>query len=139
MSEIIPLGRWVDQSVHYLLDHDASTFDSIGKAIESFAAMIEHGLQAIPMWALIAIFVGIGLWRVGWRFAAFVLLALLLIYGTGFWDQMVITLGLTLSSTFISLLLGIPAGPRATGSVCLTPVIGCPTRAGGDPASHLRA
>jgi glycine betaine/proline transport system permease protein len=28
MSEIIPLGRWVDQSVHYLLDHDANTFDS---------------------------------------------------------------------------------------------------------------
>ena len=110
MSEIIPLGSWVDQGVHYLLDHDAKTFDSIGKVIETFAAAVEHGLQAIPMWALIAIFVGIGLWRVGWRFAAFVLAALLLIYATGFWDQMVITLGLTLSSTFISLLLGIPLG-----------------------------
>src|SRR5258705_8382349 len=65
MSEIIPLGRWVDQAVHYLLDHDASTFDSIGKAIESFAALIEHGLQAIPMWALMAFFIGIGLWRGG--------------------------------------------------------------------------
>ena len=48
------------------------------------------------MWALMAFFVGIGLWRVGWRFALFTLLAMLLIYGTGFWDQMVITLGLTL-------------------------------------------
>ena len=34
MSEIIPLGSWVDQSVHYLLDHDAATFDAIGRAIE---------------------------------------------------------------------------------------------------------
>ncbi len=110
MSEIIPLGRWVDQSVHYLLDHDASTFDSIGKAIESFAALIEHGLQAIPMWALMAFFIGIGLWRVGWRFALFATLSLLLIYATGFWDQTVITLGLTLSSTLISLLFGIPLG-----------------------------
>jgi glycine betaine/proline transport system permease protein len=39
-----------------------------------------------------------------------VLASLLLIYATNFWDQMVITLGLTLSSTVISLLLGIPLG-----------------------------
>ena len=25
MSELIPLGNWVDQSVRYLLDHDAKT------------------------------------------------------------------------------------------------------------------
>jgi glycine betaine/proline transport system permease protein len=110
MSEIIPLGHWVDQSVHYLLDHDAGTFDSIGKAIESFAVLIEHGLQAIPMWALMAFFIGIGLWRVGWRFALFATLSLLLIYATGFWDQTIVTLGLTLSSTLISLLFGIPLG-----------------------------
>jgi glycine betaine/proline transport system permease protein len=110
MSEIIPLGRWVDQSVHYLLDHDASTFDSIGKAIESFAALIEHGLQALPMWALMGLFIAIGLWRVGWRFALFATLSLLLIYATGFWDQTVITLGLTLSSTLISLVFGVPLG-----------------------------
>jgi glycine betaine/proline transport system permease protein len=110
MSEIIPLGRWVDNSVHYLLDHDANTFDAIGKAIESFAALVEHSLQAIPMWALMAFFIGIGLWRVGWRFAFFTTLALLLIYATGFWDETVITLGLTLSSTLISLLFGIPLG-----------------------------
>jgi glycine betaine/proline transport system permease protein len=110
MSEIIPLGSWVDHGVKYLLDHDAKTFDAIGRVIESFAALVEHGLQAIPMWLMMAIFVGIGLWRVGWRFALFVLLALLLIFATGFWDQMVITLGLTLSSTVISLLLGIPLG-----------------------------
>src|ERR1700761_121555 len=110
MSEMIPLGHWVDQGVHYLLDHDASTFDSVGKAIESFAAMIEHGLQAIPMWTLMAFFILIGLWRVGWRFAIFATAALLLIYATGFWDETVITLGLTLSSTLISLLFGIPLG-----------------------------
>jgi glycine betaine/proline transport system permease protein len=35
---------------------------------------------------------------------------LLLIYGTGFWEQTVVTLGLTLSSTLISLAFGIPLG-----------------------------
>ncbi len=110
MSELIPLGSWVDHSVHYLLDHDSSTFDAIGRAIESLAALVEHGLQAVPMWALMAFFIGVGLWRVGWRFALFTTLSLLLIYATGFWDQTVVTLGLTLSSTIISLVVGIPLG-----------------------------
>src|SRR5258707_5665770 len=110
MSEVIPRGAWVDHGVHYLLDHDANTFDAIGKVIESFAALIEHGLQSIPMWLMMAIFVGIGLWRVGWRFPLFTLLSVLLIYATGFWDSMVLTLGLTLSAILISLLLGIPLG-----------------------------
>ena len=110
MSELIPIGQWVDQSVHYLLDHDAHTFDAVGRAIEGFAALIEHGLQAIPMWALMAFFIGVGLWRVGWRFAIFATLSLLLIYATGFWDETVVTLGLTLSSTVISLVIGIPLG-----------------------------
>ncbi|HKT99697.1 MAG TPA: choline ABC transporter permease subunit [Paraburkholderia sp.] len=110
MSEMIPLGQWVDQSVHYLLDHDANTFDTIGRGIESFARLIEHGLQAVPMWAMMAFFIALGLWRVGWRFALFATASLLLIYATGFWDQMIVTLGLTLSSTLISLVLGVPLG-----------------------------
>ncbi|MBB2916922.1 MULTISPECIES: choline ABC transporter permease subunit [Cupriavidus] len=110
MSELLPLGRWVDQSVHYLLDHDAATFDAIGRAIGGLAELIERGLQAVPMWLMMAIFIGIGLWRVGWRFALFTAASLFVIFATGFWDQTIITLGLTLSSTIISLLLGVPLG-----------------------------
>ena len=110
MSELIPLGSWVDQSVHYLLDHDSHAFDMIGRGIDGLAGLVEHGLQAIPMWAMMALFIAVGLWRLGWRFALFTTLSLLLIYATGFWDQTVITLGLTLSSTLISLVFGIPLG-----------------------------
>jgi glycine betaine/proline transport system permease protein len=110
MSELIPLGTWVDESVHYLLDHDSHAFDVIGRAIDGLAGLVEHGLQAIPMWAMMALFIAVGLWRLGWRFAIFTTLSLLLIYATGFWDQTVITLGLTLSSTLISLVFGIPLG-----------------------------
>lgn len=110
MSEVIPVGQWVDQSVRYLLDHDANGFDAVGKAIESFAAVVEHGLQAVPTWLLMTFFVAIGLWRVGWRFAIFTACSLFLIYATDFWNQTVVTLGLTLSSTVISLMIGIPLG-----------------------------
>lgn len=123
MSEILPLGRWVDQSVHYLLDHDAATFDAIGRAIEGLAALIERSLQAVPMWLMMAIFIGIGLWRVGWRFALFTAASLFVIFATGFWDQTVITLGLTLSSTIISLMLGIPLGIWAAKSRVVAAIV----------------
>ncbi|AIO68772.1 choline ABC transporter permease subunit [Burkholderia oklahomensis] len=123
MSELIPLGSWVDQSVHYLLDHDAKTFDAIGRAIEGLAALVEHGLQAVPMWAMMALFIGVGLWRVGWRFAIFTALSLFLIFATGFWDQMIVTLGLTLSSTIVSLVLGIPLGIWAAKSKWVAAIV----------------
>ncbi|MFS8974780.1 choline ABC transporter permease subunit [Cupriavidus necator] len=123
MSEMLPLGRWVDQSVHYLLEHDAATFDAIGRAIEGLAALIERSLQAVPMWLMMAIFIGIGLWRVGWRFGLFTAASLFVIFATGFWDQTVITLGLTLSSTIISLMLGIPLGIWAAKSRVVAAIV----------------
>ncbi|WP_102818461.1 ABC transporter permease, partial [Burkholderia humptydooensis] len=123
MSELIPLGSWVDQSVHYLLDHDAKTFDAIGRAIEGLAALVEHGLQAVPMGLMMACFVGVGLWRVGWRFAIFTAASLFLIFATGFWDQTVVTLGLTLSSTIVSLVLGIPLGIWAAKSKWVAAIV----------------
>ncbi|KGV77884.1 choline ABC transporter permease subunit [Burkholderia pseudomallei] len=123
MSELIPLGSWVDQSVHYLLDHDAKTFDAIGRAIEGLAALVEHSLQAVPMWLMMACFIGVGLWRVGWRFAFFTAASLFLIFATGFWDQTVVTLGLTLSSTIVSLVLGIPLGIWAAKSKWVAAIV----------------
>jgi glycine betaine/proline transport system permease protein len=63
-----------------------------------------------PAWLLIAIFVGLGLWRIGYKFAIFTAVAFVLIVLTGFWEQTVVTLGLTFSATLISLILGIPLG-----------------------------
>lgn len=123
MSELIPLGSWVDQSVHYLLDHDAKTFDAIGRAIEGLAALVEHGLQAVPMWLMMACFIGVGLWRVGWRFAFFTAASLFLIFATGFWDQTVVTLGLTLSSTIVSLVLGIWAAKSKWVAAIVRPIL----------------
>ena len=110
MSDMIPLGKWVDAAVRYLLDHDSHGFDQFGNAVSWFAVGVEHGLKSMPFWLLMGIFIALGLWRVGLKFALFTVLSFFIIYGTGFWDQTVVTLGLTISSTLISLLLGIPIG-----------------------------
>jgi len=108
--ELLPLGRWVNAAVKYLLDNASGVFDSVGVAVEAFATGIERGLLAIPASLMIAMAVALGVWRLGWRFGVFVAAALLLIVVTGFWPQTMVTLGLTLSATLISLVFGIPLG-----------------------------
>jgi glycine betaine/proline transport system permease protein len=108
--DFLPIGKWVNQFINHLLDTNSNGFDAIGQGINRFAELVEQGLQALPAWLMIALFVGVGLWRLSWRFAVFVAASLLLIVGIGFWPQTVVTLGLTLSATVISLALGVPLG-----------------------------
>jgi glycine betaine/proline transport system permease protein len=108
--DVLPIGKWVNSLLTYLMDHNSSTFDAIGKSIDGFAQAIEQGLQALPAWLIIAIFAGIGVWRLSWKFALFAATSLILIASIGFWPQTVVTLALIFSSAVISLVLGIPLG-----------------------------
>jgi glycine betaine/proline transport system permease protein len=112
----LDLGSWVNDVVQHLLDNYSGGFDSIGGVVSGFSEGIESVLMLPPAWLLIAIFVGLGLWRIGARFAAFTAVSFILIVLTGFWEQTVVTLGLTFSATLISLMLGIPLGIWAAKS-----------------------
>ncbi|MFI8745737.1 ABC transporter permease [Pseudomonas sp. NPDC077186] len=112
----LDLGSWVNDVVQHLLDNYSGAFDSVGSVVSGFSEGIEQLLMLPPAWLLIAIFVGLGLWRIGARFAAFTAVSFILIVMTGFWEQTVVTLGLTFSATLISLLLGIPLGIWAAKS-----------------------
>ncbi|WP_417705308.1 ABC transporter permease [Pseudomonas sp.] len=119
----LDLGSWVNDVVQHLLDNYSGAFDSIGKVVSGFSEGIEALLMLPPAWLLIAIFVALGLWRIGARFAVFTAVAFILIVMTGFWEQTVVTLGLTFSSTLISLLLGIPLGIWAARSERVATII----------------
>ncbi|HAW25015.1 MAG: choline ABC transporter permease subunit [Pseudomonas sp.] len=110
MSKELDLGSWVNDVVQHLLENYSGAFDSLGGVVSGFSEGIEALLMLPPAWLLIALFVGLGLWRIGARFAAFTAVSFVLIVLTGFWEQTVVTLGLTFSATLISLLLGIPLG-----------------------------
>lgn len=116
MSEKLDLGSWVNDVVQHLLENYGGAFESVGTVVSGFSELIERFLMWPPAWLLIAVFVGLGLWRIGVKFALFTAASLVLIVLTGFWEQTVVTLGLTFSSTLISLLLGIPLGIWAAKS-----------------------
>ncbi|MCZ4322856.1 L-proline glycine betaine ABC transport system permease protein ProW (TC 3.A.1.12.1) [Pseudomonas sp. 8BK] len=119
----LDLGSWVNDVVQHLLDNYSDGFDSIGAVVNGFSEGIEWLLMLPPAWLLIAIFVGLGLWRIGYKFAIFTTVAFVLIVLTGFWEQTVVTLGLTFSATLISLLLGIPLGIWAARSERVATII----------------
>ncbi|MGH6637737.1 MAG: ABC transporter permease, partial [Polaromonas sp.] len=108
--DYLPIGKWVNNFIAYLLHHNSSVFDAIGKTIDGFAQGIELGLQALPVWLLIGLFVAVGFWRLRWKFASFTAASFIFIAAIGFWPQTVVTLALTFSATVISLILGIPLG-----------------------------
>ena len=110
MDKQLDLGSWVDNVVQHLLENYSGAFDSLGGVVSGFSEGIEAVLMLPPAWLLIAVFVGLGLWRIGARFAAFTAVSFILIVLTGFWEQTVVTLGLTFSATLISLTLGVPLG-----------------------------
>lgn len=119
----LDLGSWVNDVVQHLLDNYSDGFDSIGAMVNGFSEGIEWLLMLPPAWLLIAIFIGLGLWRIGYKFAIFTAISFVLIVLTGFWEQTVVTLGLTFSATLISLLLGIPLGIWAARSERVATII----------------
>jgi glycine betaine/proline transport system permease protein len=110
MSDGLPLGEWVDRSVKLLVENDGGTLERLGAGIGTLTEGIELGLQAMPYPLVTALLVGLGFWRVGWKFALFCLASCYVIEGTGFWTQTMVTLALITSATAISLLLGLPLG-----------------------------
>jgi glycine betaine/proline transport system permease protein len=116
MSETLPLGEWVDRCVKYVIDNDGGTLERLGSGIGTLTEALELGLQAVPMAAITALLVGLGFWRVGWKFALFCLACCYVIDATGFWPQTMVTLALIIAATVISLVLGLPLGIWAARS-----------------------
>ena len=110
IAESHQLGQWMEQIVSYTQDHGGTVFEGVSTAIGTFTQLIENGLVAVPWWLWVALVVGLGFYRLGWKFATFCLIACGLILVMGFWQRTMITLALIVSSTLISLILGIPLG-----------------------------
>lgn len=110
MSNFLPLGEWVDQGVKFVIDNDGGTLEKLGSGIGTLTEAIELGLQALPVWLVAAVLVLTGFWRVGWKFALFCAACCVVIDGTGFWPQTMVTLALIIAATVISLVIGLPLG-----------------------------
>jgi len=110
MDEFLPLGEWVDAALNLLIENDAGTLARLGATVEALTESVESLLLAAPRWLVAFAFIATGFWRVGWKFALFCVACFVVIIGTGFWPQTMVTLALITAATLISLLIGLPLG-----------------------------
>lgn len=107
----IPLDRWVDHAMDWVLTTFGGFFDALGTVILYFMIYTEKFFLWIP-WPVLVAGVGVLAWRVMGRWWSGLLIAAMLFFigALGFWELGMMTLALVAASVIISLAIGIPLG-----------------------------
>ncbi|WP_449539549.1 ABC transporter permease [Ferdinandcohnia sp. Marseille-Q9671] len=112
----LPIADWIDSLTDWLVSNFEFLFEGIAVGLEGFVEGIVLGLGFIPS-ILLALILGVVAWKIcNWKIALFTLIGLLLIDNLGYWDNMLETIALVLTSVGISIILGIPLGIWASQS-----------------------
>ena len=106
----IPIGEWVERGVEWIQDNLTGVLDGIADVLTFVIDAFEDALQAVPPLVLAAVIVALALWRVGWRFALFAALSMVLLFGMQIWEETISTLALVIGSSVLALAIGIPIG-----------------------------
>jgi glycine betaine/proline transport system permease protein len=108
----IPIVKWSDMLVEWLRDNAQWFFEPIKDGLDGIVTGLSDALIAIPPIVFILIIVALTIFITRKKFglAIFALLGLLLIQNLGFWEDTMLTLSLILTSSSISILIGIPLG-----------------------------
>jgi glycine betaine/proline transport system permease protein len=106
----IPIGDWVEGIVDFIMINFEPILDGIAAAIGFVAESFEDTLLWIHPLILAVLLILLGLWRVGWRFALFIAVSMLIIMGMDLWDETMSTMALVVAASFVALILGFPVG-----------------------------
>lgn len=108
----IPLVKWADMLVAWLRKDAQWFFNPIKNFLDAIVSGLSDGLVAIPPLLFIAIMVGLAIFITKKKsgLPIFVLFGLLLIQNLGYWNGTMLTLSLILTSSLISIIIGIPLG-----------------------------
>jgi glycine betaine/proline transport system permease protein len=106
----IPIGDAVEAVVDWIQDNFEPLLDGIAAGVGFVTDGLDGALLAVPPILFILGVAGLGMIRVGWQFAVFATVALLLVLGMGLWDATVSTMALVIASSLFALLVGFPIG-----------------------------
>lgn len=117
------IGNGADDVVNYILDNFTPALDIIAYVIGQVTGSLQAVLTAVPPIGGILFFSFIALWRVGWKFAIFTILALALVYHMNLWEGTMVSLSLVLAATIIAVAIGLPLGIAMARSETLSSII----------------
>lgn len=125
----IPIVEWADQIVDYLRNNAQWFFEPIKNGLNTTTDILSKTLISIPPSIFILILVGLTIYitRKNWGISAFVFLGLGLIQNLGYWEGTMLTLSLIITSSLISIIVGVPLGilisKNKTMEKILTPIL----------------
>jgi glycine betaine/proline transport system permease protein len=107
----IPMEKWIDIIMDWVLTNMSGIFDAIGLTILKVLLLIEKVLLWVP-WPVILLLVGVAAWRSMGKLRHGVLMAaLIFMIGVfGYWDDSMRTLAIVFASVVVSLIIGFPLG-----------------------------
>jgi glycine betaine/proline transport system permease protein len=112
----IPLDKWVNSAVAWIIGHFGGFFDVLNSVIENVVNGLSSLLTSVPALLMIAILAVIAYFLAGWRITLFTVVGLLFVISLGLWNDTMLTLALILVATTICLVIGIPIGIFAAKS-----------------------
>ena len=107
----IPLGRYVDDLVQFLLQHFGGVFDGLSSVLINLVNLVYRVLSGPPYLVVIAVF-AILAWFASraWRLVVFTVAAFLLIDALTLWTAAMQTLAVVLVAATVSVAVGVPLG-----------------------------
>lgn len=100
----------VDDVLDWLRDNAGFVFDNTRAALDAFYGAINWLLVTPSPYLVMAVFAGLGLWLVGWRFALLSGVGLFFCSAMGLWPDTMSTLALVIAATALGLAVGLPVG-----------------------------
>ncbi|WP_425447565.1 ABC transporter permease [Dethiothermospora halolimnae] len=119
----IPVGKFVDKFVEWLLQNFGTIFDGISKGIEAFMGWTETGLLVLPPLIFTIILSGIAWLLANKKIALFTFGSLVFVFYIGIWINFIQTFVLVLISAIFSLLIGLPIGILCSKSQLLNRIV----------------
>lgn len=106
----IPLAEWVSSFVDFLGEHFQFVFDFIASIIGGVVGSFAWVFHLFPFYIWILIFAALSFWVARWGLTVFTIVGLLLIENLGYWSKTMDSLSLVMTSTLISVIIGLPIG-----------------------------
>lgn len=119
----LPIGEWFTAAVTFMQVHADLLFTIISTVIDFITDNLIGFFNYLPVPLVFFLVAALALWRVGWRFALFVLIALYVVLGMDLWTETMDTFGLVLAATVAALGVGLPVGVLMAKSNAVQAVI----------------
>ncbi|BCO08720.1 glycine/betaine ABC transporter permease [Desulfolithobacter dissulfuricans] len=109
-EQVIPLDRWVSQSVDWLVENCRDFFQAIKWPVEQSLNGFDAGLNALHPVIVIAVCTFVAYRFAGRKLACFTAVTMVIIGLLGLWSDTMTTLAMVLVSVVFCALVGIPLG-----------------------------